>query len=187
MNGQTEIDRLVALFTRVLHYNLGKEGRIVTLGEELEVLQDYLALQQIRYAHQFRVEIDFDEQFRPVVIPRFILQPIVENAIHHGLGEHGLHDAEGLIRIAARRDGDDLLIAVQDNGKGMTDEAIARLLSGDAGTRPKSGLGIGLRYVKQTMELYYGDKASIAITAEPGVGTTFRLRLPLVYREEDLA
>jgi two-component system sensor histidine kinase YesM len=183
MNGQHEIDRLVALFTRVLHYNLGKEGGIVTLEEEASVLQDYVDLQRIRYAYNFEVTISIDPDLFDVQVPRFIMQPIVENAIYHGL-----KDESGAIRIHVGRDGGFLVITVQDNGEGMTDDEIAKLLEERSDEHRKVGLGIGLSYVRRMLEVYCGDRASMEIVGVKGKGTTFKLRLPItrLEPEEDL-
>jgi two-component system sensor histidine kinase YesM len=178
MNGQDEIDRLVALFTRVLHYNLGKEGGVVSLGEEIGVLQDYVDLQRIRYAYHFDVQIKVDPSLMQERIPRFIMQPIVENAIYHGL-----KDKNGYIQIDVCKEGGDLAITVKDNGAGMTDQDIIRLLDNQADESNKVGMGIGLSYVKHMLEVYYGDRAAMEIKGVIGEGTTFKLRLPAGFKE----
>jgi two-component system sensor histidine kinase YesM len=175
MNGQDEIDRLVALFTRVLHYNLGKEGGIVALADEIAVLQDYVDLQRIRYAYHFDVQIMVDTGLEDVEIPRFIMQPIVENAIYHGL-----KDESGHIHIRVYRQSSCLIIEVRDNGTGMTEQDISKLLEDRSDTHKKVGMGIGLSYVKNIIEVYYGGRAIMDIIGVEGEGTTFKLRLPLI-------
>ncbi|MBM7565485.1 cache domain-containing sensor histidine kinase [Paenibacillus sacheonensis] len=174
MNGQDEIDRLVALFTRVLHYNLGKEGGIVALNEEVEALQNYVDLQRIRYAYHFDVQIKVDPALLDVDVPRFIMQPIVENAIYHGL-----KDESGYILIEAARIGAELLITVKDNGAGMSERDIERLLEPLSEEHKKVGMGIGLSYVRYMLDVNYGDQASMDIIGEKDKGTTFILRLPI--------
>ncbi|WP_171645958.1 sensor histidine kinase, partial [Paenibacillus phytorum] len=124
MNGQDDIDRLVSIFTRVLHYNLGKEGSVVKLRDELEALKDYVALQRIRYDYQFDVRFEMDETLLDQTIPRFILQPLVENALYHGLG-----DVEGVIEVRIAANDSHMNIEVKDNGAGMTEEEVSRLFS----------------------------------------------------------
>ncbi|SEO31141.1 sensor histidine kinase [Paenibacillus sp. OV219] len=174
MNGQDEIDRLVALFTRVLHYNLGKEGGIVSLNEETEALQNYVDLQRIRYAYHFDVQIKVDPELGDVAVPRFIMQPIVENAIYHGL-----KDESGYIQISAYEEAGKLIITVQDNGAGMTEQEIGRLLEPQADAHKKVGMGIGLSYVRDMLEVNYGSAASMEIKGEKDQGTTFKLTLPI--------
>lgn len=174
MNGQDEIDRLVALFTRVLHYNLGKEGGIVSLSEEAEALQNYVDLQRIRYAYHFDVQIKVDPGLGDVAVPRFIMQPIVENAIYHGL-----KDESGYIQIRAYEEAGKLIITVQDNGAGMTEQEIERLLEPQADAHKKVGMGIGLSYVRHMLEVNYGSEASMEIRGQKDQGTTFKLTLPI--------
>ncbi|MDI4643694.1 sensor histidine kinase [Cohnella hashimotonis] len=172
-NGQTEIDRFVAVFSRVLHYNLGKEGGIVRMENELEALQHYIDLQRTRYNYQFEVRVDVDPATYKVPIPRFILQPLVENALYHGLGDEG-----GMIAVTVRMEEDDhASIAVTDDGVGMSPADLERLMG--EGTERKVGIGIGLQFVNKTMQFYYGEAYRLHIASEPGKGTSMRLRFPV--------
>ncbi|UVI28823.1 cache domain-containing sensor histidine kinase [Paenibacillus spongiae] len=173
MNGQDEIDRLVSIFTRVLHYNLGKEGAIVTLNEELAALKDYVALQRIRYDYQFDVRYDIDASLLDQPIPRFILQPLVENALYHGLG-----DETGVIEVNIATLNGSMNIQVKDNGAGMAEEEVSRLLSHGSEAR-QAGLGIGLNYVLRMIDVHYGDCGSFQIDSQIGQGTAMTLRLPM--------
>ncbi|KRF43660.1 sensor histidine kinase [Paenibacillus sp. Soil787] len=175
MNGQSEIDRLVSVFTLVLNYNLGKKGEIVPLKVELEALQDYVTLQRIRYDYDFQVLSEIDEGLQGIEIPRFILQPIVENAIYHGL-----HDETGKITVSIRRsDKHTMQVEVKDNGRGMTTEEISRVMMEEKNPLKESGLGIGLDYVKRMMQTYYGDHSSFTIESLKGHGTVVTLTIPL--------
>ncbi|SDW48441.1 sensor histidine kinase [Paenibacillus sp. CF384] len=173
MNGQTEIVRLVTLFTNVLHYNLGKKNIMVTVEEELAVLRDYVELQSIRYDFHFEVNFDVDQSLLQVQIPRFILQPLVENALYHGLNHE-----KGSVQVMISYDQDDWLrLAVHDNGQGMSQEQLTRLLENDERSR-KTGLGIGLRYVTQMVDFYYGGRGRIDVQSTLGEGTSIMLVLP---------
>ncbi|WP_169445300.1 cache domain-containing sensor histidine kinase [Paenibacillus terrigena] len=178
MNGQDEIDRLVSIFTRVLHYNLGKEGAIVTLNEELGALKDYVALQRIRYDYQFDVRFEIDEALLVQTIPRFILQPIVENALYHGLG-----DEAGVIEVTVVTQDGYMNIQVKDNGAGMTEEEVSRLLLHRSDTR-KAGLGIGLNYVVRMIDVHYGESGRFHIESQIGQGTAMILQIPMTSRGE---
>ncbi|RAV13594.1 cache domain-containing sensor histidine kinase [Paenibacillus contaminans] len=179
MNGQHEIDRLVSIFTRVLHYNLGKEGAAVKLREELGALKDYVELQRIRYDYQFDVRYDVDEALLDQTIPRFILQPIVENALYHGL-----RDEEGVVvvRVAAR--GSHMNIEVKDNGAGMTEEEVSRLMTYEK-EKNKAGLGIGLSYVVRMIGVHYGDHGRFQIESRIGEGTVMTMTIPLTMPGDD--
>jgi len=172
IQGQSNIAKLVSVFTRVLHYNLGKKTIIVTVREEAEAIRDYIELQNIRYDHSFNVRLDIDEEALDIPIPRFILQPLVENALYHGFdGDEG-----GAIDVTISREGRTLLLRVSDNGQGIPDGKLADMLEDD-GDR-KTGLGIGLRYVKQMLAVYYGGEAELAMESAPGEGTRVTIRLP---------
>lgn len=172
MNGQKEIDKLALSLNRLLSYNLGKMGEATTIGAEIEALKDYLTLQQIRYDFRFDVDIDVEEEAMGLTIPRFILQPLVENSLYHGVSD------DGYIHVNIQLN-QDLRITIQDNGAGMSQEKINQLLLGEAEESKKVGMGIGMKYVKRVLEASYGDKASFTIKSEVGHGTTVALVIPV--------
>lgn len=173
MNGQLEIDRFLSLFTKVLKYNLAKTGIVVTLRDEIQALRDYVELQQIRYDYEFDVRYEVPDELMDVRIPRFILQPIVENALYHGLPETG-----GVIRVEAVRSGDFIRIEVRDNGKGMTEEQIAEMLRGGGEASGGSGMGIGLNYVTRSLSSYSSGRSRLEIFGAENGGTTVSIMIP---------
>jgi two-component system sensor histidine kinase YesM len=173
MNGQTEIDRLVLSLNKLLYYNLGKLGEISTIQEEIDAMQQYLILQQIRYDFQFDVRIDVDEEVLKVPIPRFILQPLVENSLYHGLND------DGYIEVNVRLQ-HGIEISIHDNGAGMSEETIHNLLNNRDVENRKVGMGIGMNYVKRMLESRYGDLARLQISSMQGKGTSIFLRIPLM-------
>ncbi|SFS55858.1 sensor histidine kinase [Paenibacillus sp. BC26] len=179
INGQDEIVRLLMIFTRVLNYNLGKEGKIVTVGDEIQTVKDYMELQQIRYNHKFNVEIEVDEGTSAIEMPRFILQPLVENALYHGFKQK---DGTITVRVS-RADEEHLFISVKDNGEGMSQEVIEKLFHSNDPNRRKVGLGIGLNFVNNSVKMYYGDPYGLEVTSTIGVGTEMRLLLPITVKE----
>ncbi|AZN41891.1 sensor histidine kinase [Paenibacillus albus] len=176
MKGQTEIDQFVSVFTRILHYNLGKKGEIVALRDELASMQDYVALQRVRYDCEFQIETNIEDQLLGIDVPRFILQPIVENALYHGLSEV---DGKITLRIYRNIPRSKLVIEVQDNGNGMSAEDIAKVMLEEKNPLQKSGLGIGLDYVKRVIGALYGEHCSFSIDSQLGQGTTVKLMIPL--------
>ncbi|QJD88404.1 histidine kinase [Cohnella herbarum] len=172
MNGQEEIDKLVLSLNRLLYYNLGKMGEASTIGDEIEALKEYLQLQQIRYDFRFDVDIDVDEKSLALRSPRFLLQPLVENALYHGVSD------EGYIYVGVEFQEDGLQITIQDNGAGMSQATIDRLLHEDTKESHKVGMGIGMIYVKRILQANYGDAAKLQIRSEIGKGTVVSLRLP---------
>jgi len=176
MNGQNEIDRLVSSLNKLLHYNLGKLGQSSTIQEELEALKQYLILQQIRYDFQFDVQIHMDEEVLKMPIPRFILQPLVENSLYHGLSD------EGFIRVDVKLT-QMINISIHDNGSGMSEETIEKLLNSSEVENNKVGMGIGMNYVKRMIESQYGERAELKINSVLGKGTSIFLSLPLLEVE----
>jgi len=171
MKGQHEIDKLIVSLNKLLYYNLGKTGERTTVREELDALEQYVALQKIRYDFEFNVEVEADERALDLQIPRFILQPLVENALYHGLSD------DGCIRVHVRFD-DWIRISVSDNGAGMSEETLRQVLHRESQGKEKVGLGIGMNYVKRTIESYYEGHAVVDIRSEVGKGTIVRLTLP---------
>lgn len=173
MNGQTEIDRLVSSLNKLLHYNLGKLGEASTIKEEIEALKQYLTLQQIRYDFKFDVQMHVDEEVWSMPVPRFILQPLVENSLYHGLSDDGYIRVDVSLTNA-------ILISIQDNGSGMSEETIHNLLHNPEMENKKVGMGIGLNYVKRMLESQYGDKAELRIQSVIGKGTTIFVTIPIL-------
>lgn len=174
MNGQQEIDRLVTSLNKLLYYNLGKLGRPSTIREELDSVRQYLNLQKIRYDLEFDVRISIQDDMLDTPVPRFILQPLLENALYHGLD-----DDKGYILLEVKSVDESVIITVRDNGKGMPEEELWALLNREQTEQRKTGLGIGLNYVKRVIENQYGDRATLEISSESGKGTTVRLTLPV--------
>lgn len=172
MNGQEEIDKLVQSLNKLLYYNLGKLGQASSMKEELDALRQYLILQQIRYDFEFDVRISVEDSVLEISVPRFILQPLVENSLYHGLSDKGFIQIEVTLTNT-------LNIVIQDNGAGMTEEAIQRLLNNRVAEHKKVGMGIGLNYVHRMLKAQYGNEAQLVIESELGTGTSILLILPI--------
>jgi len=179
MKGQQEIVKLVTVFTRILHYNLGKKNIIVTLSDEIAAIEDYIELQNIRYDSAFNVRIDKEQGIEAFPMPRFILQPLVENALYHGL-----ENSEGFIEVKASSLKDGVQLIVSDTGKGISAEKLEGMRQGRTLDDSPHGLGIGLRYVYMLLDTYYRGKARIDIESHEGKGTTIIILLPNLIEEE---
>ena len=151
------------------------ESRI-PLSRELEQTRRYLVFEHARFGEDRIVEEEsVEEDCEDVLVPSFLIQPIVENSVRHAMREEGpLH-----IDIHVATDGDDVLIAVTDDGLGMSEECAAALLSPvSAPTRGDSkGTGIALRNVAERLERFYGFDSGVDIVSKPGEGTCVTLRL----------
>jgi len=150
--------KLAGILRKLLHGT----GDFIPLSSELEFIDDYLSLEQARFGDErIRVEKDIDPRALDVPIPSMLLQPLVENAVRHGIS--GRVDG-GTIRVEAESDGERVLIVVRDDGEGFSGEA---------------GEGIGLRNVRERLSVAYGLQQSMTIESVPGKGTEIRIELPV--------
>lgn len=180
LNGQKEIDKLVTLLVKVLQYNLGKQSLIVTVKDEIEALHNYMELQRIRYDYEFEFDLQVEDDVLYVAIPRFLLQPLVENAIYHGASERN-----GRVEITIQSSGQHhVMLKVEDNGSGMEPQEIEKLLSEDEDSN-RRGLGIGLSYVNRLLKRFYGEEAQLSIKSKPGEGTTVMINISKKMKEEE--
>lgn len=177
MNGQRDIDRLVMLLVKVLQYNLGKNSLIVTIREEVEAIRNYMELQRIRYDYEFDFRVEADPDALQAAVPRFLLQPLVENSIYHGINDHGRVEL-----LIAKQGETRILLQVKDNGAGMSEEEVARLLSGVSAE--SKGLGIGFPYVSRMLHTYFGPEMKLDIESRPDQGTTVSILIPRKRKEE---
>jgi sensor histidine kinase YesM len=139
------------------------DAQEVPLWREVEFLRLYLSIEQVRFPDRLRVEIDVDPEVMDAAVPHMGLQPIVENAVRHGIGKSA---AAGLIGIHASRTNGQLKIMVVDDGPGMP---------GDAGSTPK---GIGLANTRARLSQLYGDRASLSIASGDRGGVAVTVSLP---------
>ncbi|WP_219835727.1 sensor histidine kinase [Paenibacillus sp. R14(2021)] len=176
------IKDLVSSLLVLLHNSMGKGGEIQTLHEETLYLRHYLNIQEFRYYDKFEAVFDIDESIAASTILKFTLQPIIENALIHGIEPLR---GRGMITVKAARDGDDILIQVSDNGVGMPQDKLESLF--EAGSPfEKNKLrfsGIGLRNVQERIKLHYGPKYGLSVTSVPDLYTTVTVRIP--HREEE--
>ena len=178
-DGNKDIEKMVILFTRVLNYNLGKEDIWVTVSDEINAMRNYVALQKMKKDSRLNMVTDVSVELMDCLIPRFILQPLIENAIKYNKCVNG----NTIIRVATECLSQEwFVLSVWDNGNEMSEEVIADLSKGDM---ENSKLGIGLKFVSQMIRTYYGDEAEIYAENNFENGTKVSLKLPIHYREVD--
>lgn len=148
----------------------------ISIRDELESIRSYITILNIRYDNKIKVEYDVEEELLDVKILKLILQPPVENAVHHGIKNR---EGEGHITIRAYRDEDEIIFVVSDDGKGMSEKRIEEVMTGKNITG-KSGFGIHSQI--QRIRLYYGIENPIMISSEIGTGTEIMIR---VKRQKD--
>ena len=161
-------------------YNVKKGQEDATLGEELEAVDNYIYILNVRFAGDIHFSSDVDESVENVRVPSMILQPVVENAVNHGIRDI---DWEGQIHLTVTRDPRGICISICDNGKGMSEEEIQNVLSGNKehSTQEGDSTGIGMNNVISRLELYYEQPDLLEIYSEgAGKGTEVVIHIPLI-------
>lgn len=172
----SEVYRLIKSLTNLLSFTFDRVGDRVSLADEIGNLENYIQLQRLRYGDIFDVVYDVDPNTGRMEVLKLTLQPIVENAIFHGLVRR---EKGGQLIIRAQLEGERLVLEVIDNGPGISPERLRELEQ----TAPRGGFGhVGLHNVRERLQLNYGGKAGLEIlsqTAENGSGQGTRIRITL--------
>ncbi|MBW4848144.1 MAG: sensor histidine kinase [Lachnospiraceae bacterium] len=174
-----EIGDMVAALSNMMRYSLEKKS-FVRLGEEVKSLKDYIAIQNYRYRDKMVAEIEIDESLMSLYIPRLLIQPILENAIVHGIEEKL---DKGHILVAARREDEDLYIQIMDDGVGMTEETMSHILREDYSMKKSGHTSIGVVNVNRRIQMIYGKDYGLLVQSVLGAGTKITIHIPA--REED--
>lgn len=172
---------MVTALARLFRISLSKGKNIITIADELEHVRNYLTIQKIRYKNKFSYEIKADPTVLECATIKLIVQPLVENAIYHGMEFMG---GDGEILIEAYRKDGDLWIDITDNGLGMPQEQAESLISGEITKKRTKGSGIGLKNVQERIQLYFGMEYGLSVYSEPDEGTTARIHLPAKTLEQ---
>ncbi|MNC37838.1 putative sensor-like histidine kinase [compost metagenome] len=152
---------------------MGKSGSSITVEEELDIIRKYLIILELRYEKKFQLVLDIEPGTEKFIIPRMLLQPLVENAIFHGIVPK---NTDGRISVRIRMYSGDLEILVKDDGLGIGDGKLKVL--NELGAAIENGeIGIGLRHVYDTLRLYYDRNWEWSIVSGAEEGTTVRILL----------
>jgi two-component system sensor histidine kinase YesM len=172
--------KIVSALARFFRLSLSKGKNIISVRDELDQVRNYLMIQSMRYKNKFTYTIEAEDRALSMRTLKLVLQPVVENAIYHAMDF--MVDDDGQIRITARISGEDLLLSVIDNGPGMPEEKVGKLL--EENSYPSKGSGIGLKNVHERVALYFGARYGLSISSELDAGTTVTLRMPAVSHGE---
>ena len=190
MDDNLEIARMVEALGAFFRYSISRKGNLVTLKDELDNIDNYMLIQRYRFGNRFSMEVIIDEEDEEAyncLIPRLIIQPIVENAIFHGLEER-LEGGRVTIEVIVTEK--TLIITVSDNGKGISREQLnklnAKIRSRD--TNPEDGeagnqrnTGIALPNIHKRIQLLFGEEYGVDIYSTPGQGTDVEVTIPVNY------
>ena len=179
---QSEAVHTVTALARFFRLSLGKGKNIVTVKAEIEHVKNYLMIQHMRFKNKFDYEFDVENDVLELSSLKLMLQPLVENAIYHGME---FMDGDGLITIKAWREDNELYLSVADNGLGMTEDKVNLILAGRSNSGNGRGSGIGVKNVNERIKLYFGEGYGLKIDSEPDVGTIITIHLPAKSPEEE--
>ncbi|CAN7352874.1 sensor histidine kinase [Paenibacillus sp. LjRoot56] len=186
-----QISEVVSALVRLLQASLGKKGDFITLRDEIGLTYDYMEIQRFRYGDRIQIDMQIDDITLGCLVPRMLLQPLVENAIIHGIGPT---KRQGVITIRTWLDRDLLFCQVEDNGVGMQVEEGGSVWSAVAATGTGGAQadlmlkermsGVGISHIREKIKLIYGPEYKMHISSKPGEGTTVRMFLPIHQGEE---
>jgi two-component system LytT family sensor kinase len=165
---------LLLEFADFTRYSFRRHGDFTTLAEELRSVDRYLLLQRARFGDQLQVTLRIAPEVLPIALPFLCLQPLVENAVRHGLQDRS---EPGRITLIAEDAGAECVISVEDDGVGMDPDRLGRLLAGEEAEPPEDA-GIGLANIDLRMRQVFGDAYGLAVETAPGAGTKVTLRVP---------
>lgn len=168
---------MVSALARFFRISLSKGKNVITVKDELEHARNYLTIQNIRYKNKFSYSIESDENTLNLTSIKLIVQPLIENAIYHGM-EYMSGDGDIVVKSYTKER--DLYIDIIDNGLGMPQEIADKLLIEKVNNGQKKGSGIGLRNVHERIKLYFGDEYGLEVYSEPDEGTTIRIHMPAI-------
>jgi len=164
--------KLIIKLSTLLRYLLGNYGRFITLNEELSYIEDYVSIEKARFKDKLKIEYDIDKNLRKIKIPVFIIQPIVQNAIIHGIIPC---EQEGMVKISVQKEDDNVLILVEDNGIGIKEEDIKNIFIPGFG----KGCGVGIPNVHERLKILYGDDYGLKVESKFETGTKIFIKIPL--------
>jgi two-component system sensor histidine kinase YesM len=175
LKGQTEIARVVRLLGKMMRKNLEVGNWKISLSNEIDTVSCYLDIQKFRYEDRLSYELVIDPKAGQVGIPPLIIQPLVENAVIHGLENR---EAGGLVRVEVSDAGAVVLVRVTDNGDGMSKQRIEEIYRSLEDKQDQETNRIGLRNVHLRLQLTYGTEYGLTIESEPGIGTQVSFSIP---------
>lgn len=172
-----EAVKMVNALAKLFRISISKGHELITIEKELQHASSYLQIQNFRYRNQFQYKIEVDENCKEYLCNKITLQPIIENAIYHGLDR--MVD-EGKISIRISQSNDEVIMIVEDNGLGMSQEQCEEIIHREDSNRT----GIGIKNVHDRIQIYFGENYGLFIESELDVGTKVVIRMPKILEGE---
>lgn len=183
---QNDLAKDVVAFSNLFRYTIGNQEETVPLKQEFEHIANYLRIQKLRF-EKLEFECVYEPAIERVETVKMLLQPLVENAIYHGLERRA---ERGRLEISAIKSGDDVVISIRDDGAGMEEEELRRVRRSlqqveQALTSKREGAGIGLENVNARIKLMHGERYGLEIESKRGEGTRVLVQIPFAVVKED--
>ena len=170
------LESLLTSLIQLLHVSMGKEGDLITVRKEIQYLQAYLNIEEFRYYDKFQVHFEIEEEILENKLPKFLFQPILENAIIHGIGPK---KGRGVIEVKGFAYEGKMFFIIRDDGIGMRKETIESILEEDLVTE-NHFCGIGIKNVQERIKLSFGCEYGLCIDSHPNHFTTVEVTLPII-------
>ncbi|MFB9275926.1 sensor histidine kinase [Cohnella cellulosilytica] len=174
IKGETETAQIVRNMAKLFRKSLSWGNDWITAGQELDLIRSFLEIQKYRFGDRLQYRIEANGEAAQSRIPKMVFLPFVENASLHGVEKI---EAQGVIELVLSLDRDGLLFLLRDNGGGMDEPTLRKVLS-ERPEEEEDETHVGIRNVRSRLALYYGDRATLDIASTPGCGTSVRIRLP---------
>jgi len=181
-NHQEEIATMVKALGKLLRNAVNTDEFMITIGEELELLDAYISIQKYRYEERLVYRSRVNRSFWGIQIPKLTLQPLVENAIVHSL-ENMLEPCE--ISVHAKKQDGMIMLYIQDNGLGIEEETLKKLKKNEP-LESRKGMGIGVQNIDERLKMTFGSEYGLFITSKIGEGTRIEIRIPEERKSENV-
>ena len=181
-NNVKSIADIAKSLAKMFRYSINRDNEIVTIGEEIEHVRNYISIQKYRYGEKFDVEYDLDDDVCKYKIIKFIIQPLIENAIYHGIETKR---GRGHLRITARKHENTVIVKVIDDGIGIPEDKVNNINRAFQGFEYKEekqehgSIGIGITNVDSRIKLYYGKNYGLKIESSENSGTMVQITIPV--------
>lgn len=170
-----ETVKLIESLSNIFRYTLNKQSHIVSLTEEIDILNEYIHIQKVRYGDRLNFNIHIDTDISKIKLPFFTLQPLVENAIKYGIEPK---EEGGTISLTVTSETDNVIIIIKDNGSGIPEKILTQLLLEDDFLNTKKSTGIGIINVRRRLNITFNNKVGFFINSSLKIGTEITIKLP---------
>ncbi|HBF38206.1 MAG TPA: two-component sensor histidine kinase [Firmicutes bacterium] len=170
------LESLLSSLIQLLHISMGKEEEFITVSKEIEYLKNYLNILEFRYYHKYQVSFEIETEINENKLPKFLLQPILENSIIHGIGPK---KGEGAIVVKGFRYEKNMIFTITDDGIGMTPDILHKVFQ-EHDISEDHFSGIGIRNVQERIQLYFGEEYGLRIDSSSNHYTIVEITLPII-------